>query len=155
MRLLGPLTLACCVVYVAFAASTIGTASSSATFDLNGVTMTPEGVSSWPITAGDELRAGAGPVIIRFQDGSRMTLNEQSRVRLVRNGNLVSVNLIGGDAQFSLAPASTLQILNLGRQVSGRSGTISSRGSARDGGGSRPAPRPDVPRVPPPPVSTQ
>jgi hypothetical protein len=157
MRLVTTMALALCVAAVAFAASPVGTASSSVAFDLNGIAMLPEGVSSWPVTTGDEVRAGTAPVVIRFQDGSRMTLGEQGRVRLVRNGDAVSVNLVGGEAQFSLTPESTLQVLNLGRQVGGRSGAISSRNppGAGSGGGFQGGPRADVPRKPPSPVSTQ
>jgi len=155
MRFSTTMALALSLVTVASAASTLGTASSGVEFALNGVAIHPEGVSSWPVIAGDEVHSGAGPVVIRFQDGSRVTLGEQSRVRLVRNGSAVSVNLVGGEAQFSLAPESTLQVLNSGRQVGERSGTIVSRTTAGGGGGTQRAPRPDVPRVPPTPVSTQ
>jgi ferric-dicitrate binding protein FerR (iron transport regulator) len=162
MRFLTTLLVASGAGAVAFAAAPVGTVSSSMAFDLNGVAVMPQGVSSWPVTAGDEVRAGGAPVVIRFQDGSRMTLSEQSRVRLVRNGDNVSVNLVGGDAQFSLTQGSTLQVLSLGRQVGSRNGSITTgtttfktQPGVGGGGGFGGGARPDVPRKPPDPVSTQ
>lgn len=137
----------------AFATDTVGTASSSASFEVNGVAMRSRGVTSWPVVAGDEVHAVGSPVILRFQDGSRMTIGEESRVKLVRNGDRVSVNLLGGQAQFTLTEQSALQVMNLGREVGYRSGAISTRASPV----TRPAgtPQPAIARVPPPPLSTQ
>ncbi|HXP84275.1 MAG TPA: FecR domain-containing protein [Bryobacteraceae bacterium] len=156
-RLLTTSVVACCVAAVAFAAAPVGTASSSAAFDLNGVAMPPEGVSSWPVTAGDELRAGGATVVLRFQDGSRIVISEQSRVKLGRNGDTVSVNLAAGAAQFNLAPESALQVLNQGRQVGGRSGSITAgtrAGGTQAGVGSSGGPQAEI-RRPPPPISTK
>jgi hypothetical protein len=156
MRILTTFAIASWVAATAFAAAPVGTASSSGAFDLNGIAMAPEGVSSWPVIAGDEVRSGAAPVIIRFQDGSRMTLGEQSRVRLTATGDAVSVNLIGGQAQFALSTDSSMQVLNQGRQVGTRSGAITVRTQAvLTGGSGGGGPRPDVPRKPPNPVSTK
>src|SRR5579872_923471 len=100
VRVLKTLGVAVCIAAFTFAASPIGTASSSASFELNGIPVSPQGVS--PIIAGDEVRSVDAPVSIRFQDGSRLTLGEQSLVKLVRNGETLTANVVAGQAQFAL-----------------------------------------------------
>ena len=138
---------------LAFAADSIGTVSSSAPFELSGVAMRADGVSSWPIVAGDEVRSINAPVIIRFQDGSRITISEQSRLVLVRTGSTLSANLMSGQAQFNLTQESSLQVFNLGWRSVARSGSISTRSVT--GGAQVSGPRAEVSRIPPPPVSTK
>ena len=153
MRLFAALAVGCCLGVMAFALEPVGTASSSDEFFLNGVTAATAGVSSWPLAPGDEVRAGRSAVLIRFQDGSRLTLSQQGRLKLQRNGSELAVNVIGGEAQFSLSSQSAIRVLNSGRQVNERSGVISTRvpSTAGSSGGQRP----EIVHVPPPPTSTQ
>jgi len=153
MRLFTNFAMACGIGALAFAAEPVGTASSSAGFELNGVATRSEGVSSWPVAPGDEVRAGGAPVVIRFEDGSRITISEQGRVKLVQNGPGVSVNLTAGRAQFSLAAQSAIKVFDLGREVRARSGLVST--GTPTGGGTTGGPRADIVRQPPPPLSTQ
>jgi hypothetical protein len=153
MRLLTILAIGSCLAAMAFALEPIGTASSSASFELNGIVTRSDGVSSWPVMPGDEVRSGISPVVIRFQDGSRMSISEQSRVKLVRNGDALDVNLTGGTAYFNLAPQSALRVYNSGRAVGTRSGSIAAGNQA--GVVDNAGPRATTRRVPPPPVSSQ
>src|SRR3974390_3566020 len=106
MRFLTSLAVTAVVSAVAFAADPLGTASSSTAFGLNGVSMRSDGVSSWPVMSGDEISSGGAPVMIRFQDGSRVTLGEQSRAKLTDTGNGLTLNVTAGEAQFNLAQPS-------------------------------------------------
>ena len=153
MRRLSSLTITCCAAMMAWASEPVGTASSSDEFALNGVIAKTGGISSWPLAPGDEIHAGRSAVIIRFQDGSRMTLSQQGQVKLARNGSELSVNLTGGEAQFTLSAQSAIRLSSGGRQVNERSGVI----STRTPGTASPAPgqRPDIAHIPPPPTSTQ
>jgi len=153
MRVLNILAIASGLSAMAFAAEPIGTASSSSAFELNGVATRSDGISSWPVMPGDEVRSGISPVVIRFQDGSRMSISEQSRVKLVQNGDAIDVNLTGGEAYFNLAAQSPLRVYNSGRQVGTRSGSISTRNQT--GVVDTAGPRATTRRVPPPPVSSQ
>jgi len=143
-----------CVSALAFAAEPFGTASSTGAFYVDGVAMTAEGISSWPLVAGDELRAVSSPVIIRFQDGSRVTIAEQSRVKLTRSGDAINLSLTGGRIEFNLSPSSNVQVWNGAYRIPARGGTISTPiagGFAISGPTS--APR-AARRPPPPPISS-
>ena len=154
MRVLKIVTTVACIAALSFGADTVGTAASSASFDLNGVTMNPQGVFSWPLVAGDELRSFGAPVSIHFQDGSRMTLSVQSSIKVVRNGDTLSVNVVSGLAQFSLTPDSGLQVLSAGQRIGTRSGLISPVGGTSSSGGTTWTGPREMRRPPPPAVSS-
>ena len=137
---------------VAPAAAPIGTASSGAGFQLNGVYMRSDGVGSWPVMPGDEIRSGTSSVVIRFNDGSRMTLGEQSQIKLVDSGAGVNVDVASGQLQFNLVAKSAVKVSNQGRAVGTQSGVVTSLRS-------QPANQPgslqvESRRVPPPPLSS-
>ena len=138
---------------MAYAAQPIGTASSSASFSLNGVPMRFEGVSSWPVMSGDEVRSGSSSVTIRFQDGSRMTIGEQSRVKFGENGDSSDVNLTEGSAQYNLVPRSSIRVSNQGKVALGRNGSIAA-GSQTSSPSQVNAPKADGRRAPPPVLSS-
>jgi len=151
MRLLNYIPIAALAIGMAYAAEPVGTASSSDQFDLNGVSMRADGVSSWPVMSGDEIRSISAPILVRFQDGSRMTISQQSRVKLSDGGDGLNVNVTGGDVQYSLAPQSLMRVFNGGTAVSSRSGVASTR---NQGTGKTVAPRAEF-RTPPPPISSK
>ena len=64
------------------AAQQVATVIASMPFELRGVRVTPAGVPSWPVSAGDEVATESWPVSFQFPDGSQITLEPNSRARI-------------------------------------------------------------------------
>src|SRR5579863_3903839 len=84
---------------VAFAASPVATITSSGKFELRGVSVKNEGIPSWPVMAGDEIRTLGSSATILFRDGSTVMLSEQAFARVEKSGNKVSFRLLDGAMQ--------------------------------------------------------
>ncbi len=62
-------------------------------------------------------------MVIRFADGSQVTVAGESRVRISRDEHGIGVNLVSGRVQFKLAADSAIQLFKSGARVdAGRGG---------------------------------
>lgn len=102
-----------------FAASPVGTVTSSENFVLSGSEIAVSGVPSWPVLAGDQLQTRGASAMLRLADGSRVVVNRNSRVSLEQVGSATKVKLISGSLRYSLKRESTLEII--ANHVSSRS----------------------------------
>jgi len=98
---------------LALAAPPVATVSSSGSLSLNGVTLAPNGVPSWPLVPGDTLATSAAPAVILFQDRTRLTVEKNSKLKLDRDGGRLLVRLLEGALAYHLAPSSQLRFASL------------------------------------------
>lgn len=113
----------------------VATVSSSQPFTMNGATVNPAGVPSWPVMAGAEIVAGSAPVTVTFPDGSRVSLAPGSKSRIeMQNGKPV-FRLLAGEAAYDLrsADAVILYAIDKNVAVSGLRNTYSIGGAKRAG----------------------
>ena len=134
------------------AAAPVATISSSGTFELRGKSVRTEGVPSWPMMAGDEVGTSAGSAEIRFRDGSRVTLNPNSRAKVEKTETGLVFRLQAGEMEFAVAPKSTVTFYNRAAAVPAQAGvtTTASTGEAVAGAAFK---RYRILPPPPPPAS--
>jgi hypothetical protein len=104
-----------------WAASPLGSASSTQPFDLNGSTVPMAGVPSWPVAAGDVIATHSAPATIEFRDGSRVVLAENSQARIEAKAGKSVFRLLQGSGEYSLAAHPSLSVFVLDKQVTLRS----------------------------------
>jgi hypothetical protein len=109
------LLVAACLVMMSVAAwaqNQVATVTSSSPFSLRGATVTPgQGVPTWPILAGDTVKAGNALTIVTFPDGSVLTLAPGSDAKIdFVNGKPV-FQLLSGSARYSLKSTSAVQLM--------------------------------------------
>ena len=92
------------------AASPVAMVRSSSPFVLSGAAVPVAGMSSYPITAGDELVAGMAPVLIAFADGSRVTLEKNSKARIESEDQNTVLRLVAGSGTYRLSQGSKLRL---------------------------------------------
>ena len=86
------------------AQSQIATVTSTAPFQLRGANVsTDQGVPSWPVMPGNEIKAGSAPVVITFAGGSTITLEPGSSAKVVMDGPTPKFVLECGKAGYTLA----------------------------------------------------
>jgi ferric-dicitrate binding protein FerR (iron transport regulator) len=107
---------------LAFAASPVATISSAGTFELHGAAVKTEGIPSWPVMGGDDIRTGASPATVQFLDGSTVVLSEQSLARVEAFGNNLQFRLLSGVMQVNAAKDSAIKYSNNGKPVAAKSG---------------------------------
>jgi hypothetical protein len=84
-----------------FAAS-VATVSSRGSVTVSGIQVPTERLISWPISATDEIATAANPAVIRFVDGSVLTLQRNSKVKL--DASPAKFSLLSGAAIFDGRP---------------------------------------------------
>jgi len=135
--------IAACLVSMAMAASgqnQVAAVTSSSPFFLRGATVTPgQGVPTWPILAGDGLKAGSAITILTFQDGSVLTLAPGSEAKVeLANGRPV-FRLISGTARYSLKSTTAVRLMAADQTVTPKLVTgdlaLGGNNSAAAGGG--------------------
>jgi hypothetical protein len=117
MRRVSAVALMLLAAAVASAQNQVATVTSSAPFTLRGATVMPgQGVPTWPILPGDELKAGNALTIVSFPDGSVLTLSPGSDAKIdFANGKPV-FQLLCGKADHVLKSASAVELM-AGNQV--------------------------------------
>jgi hypothetical protein len=117
MRRVSAVALMLLAAAVASAQNQVATVTSSAPFTLRGATVMPgQGVPTWPILPGDELKAGNALTIVSFPDGSVLTLSPGSDAKIdFANGRPV-FQLLCGKADHVLKSASAVELM-AGSQV--------------------------------------
>jgi hypothetical protein len=100
----------------------VATISSSGTFELRGVEVKVDGVPSWPMLAGDDVRTTNAPALIQFRDGTRVTLAEKSQAKVEKSGEGLVLRLRTGSMEFNIASGSTLKVFNADMPVAAAAG---------------------------------
>jgi hypothetical protein len=106
--LLSP-SLLVAVAGLSLAASPVATVSSAGSFALRGATVKTDGVPSWPVMAGDEIKTSVASAVIQFRDGSRVTLGAASTLRVEQTVSNLNVRLSSGSMEV-LSRSSALQV---------------------------------------------
>jgi hypothetical protein len=139
---------------LAMAASPVAAVSSSAAFELRGGEIKVDGVSSWPVLAGDVIATRVAPATILFRDGSRVMLESNSKARVESTADGLSVRLLDGDMDILSAPGSTLRFLSRNSPVQATVG-VETAASTATGGTKFHALLRTPPPPPPSPLSTR
>jgi hypothetical protein len=124
------------VAAICLGQSQVATVSSASAFTLRGATVNPgQGVPSWPVLAGDTIKAGTSPVTLTFPDGSMITLDPGSEATVDLSGPTPVFRLRKGAAHYSLTTLTSVQIIsgNQGVTVSNLIGTVVLEGAKRTG----------------------
>jgi hypothetical protein len=129
----------------------VGRIRSTEPFRLRGATMPVAGMRWWPIVAGDDIVAGASPAIITFDDGTRVTLARDSRLKLESAGGRTRVRLVEGSLQYRLGRLPKVDIYNRDSLQTASSGAVST--VARESSASRAPASSRAVQAAPPPVS--
>jgi hypothetical protein len=96
--------------FLCLAASPLAMVRSSSPFVLDGTMVPVAGMSSYPITAGDEIVAGTAPAVITFADGSRVVLEKNSKARIESEGKNTVLRLAAGSGTYRLSSGSRLRL---------------------------------------------
>jgi hypothetical protein len=117
-QILGVLAIIIASVGSTNAQDQIATVTSNAKFQLRGASVTPgQGVPSWPVVSGDTIQAGAATTIVTFSDGSVIVLEPNSVATVSITGNVPSVDLLSGSANYSLKSLNSIRIMAGNRPV--------------------------------------
>ena len=101
------------LVPLAGAADQVATVTSSAQFHLRGAKVaTDQGVPTWPVMAGDIVRAGGTPAAVAFGDGSTAVLGKGTLVKLERSGKTPVLQLICGTVNYSLKETGSVKLMS-------------------------------------------
>jgi hypothetical protein len=89
----------------------VATVTSTAPFQLRGANVTTDqGVPSWPVMAGDAIKAGSAPLVTTFADGSSVILEPGSSAKITISGQTPTFLLECGTARYSLSALSAVKL---------------------------------------------
>ena len=106
-----------------FAATPVAAISCNQSVVISGITVPADRVISWPVSINDEIVTQSAPAMLRFNDGTVVTLQRNSRMKLTAGHSGVEVKMLAGSAIYDIKPRSTVSI---GDQVA-PSSAVSSR----------------------------
>lgn len=81
----------------------VATADSSAAFLIAGHSVPRAGIGNWPIFSGQSVTALDKSVLISLKDGSRVLLDRQSELTLLRTNDKISVKVTKGSVSYRMA----------------------------------------------------
>lgn len=93
-----------------FGASPVATVSSTESVVVSGINVPTSRVMSWPVNANDEIATQSAPAMVRFSDGTVVTLQRNSRMRLEQGPAGVEVKMLAGSAMYDLKSRSTVSV---------------------------------------------
>jgi len=96
---------------VLLAADRVGRVTSSGPLTLNGKAVPATAVSSLPVVAGDEIVTSGSSAMIYFADGSRATLEPNSRVKLEVRSSSVALRVLSGSVDLKRAEGSRVSLI--------------------------------------------
>jgi hypothetical protein len=82
----------------------VATITSSGPIKIAGANVPTRGVPEWPLVAGDVVETGNAPALVKFSDGSRITLQSNSRFRLDATRSGTWMRISSGTARVDLSP---------------------------------------------------
>ncbi len=86
----------------------VATADSSGAFLISGHAIPRAGIGNWPIFAGQSVSARDKSVLISLKDGSRVLLDRQSELTLLRANDRITVKVTKGSASYRMATPASL-----------------------------------------------
>jgi hypothetical protein len=99
------------VVSAVMAGNPIATIVSGRGLSVRGVPLQSAGVPLWPLVDGDELAtSGASAAVVMFKDQSRLTLEPNSRVKLLELDDSTCVYVSAGAAELSAVSGAKMGI---------------------------------------------
>ena len=138
------------LVSVAFAAKPAGTLSTSGAVIISGTRMSAATVSFWPVASGDEIATLDSPAVLILRDNSRIALGQNSKGKLVSDGDRLTFELVSGSVDYNLVSPMSAIVLAGGRLISDGSGSAGKQvRSDQDDGSRRPQDKPPHPVHPP------
>ena len=93
-----------------FGGSPVATVSSTESIVVSGINVPSNRVMSWPVSANDEIATQAAPAMVRFTDGTVVTLQRNSRMRLEQGPSGIEVKMLSGSAMYDLKSHSTVSV---------------------------------------------
>jgi hypothetical protein len=96
-----------------FALAPIATITSDEPFLVNGRTVTVSGITSVPLTVGNEVATAASPVVLFFADGSSVKLAASSRAKLTGSDEQPKLVLLAGSLDYKVVLGSNLSVTSL------------------------------------------
>ncbi|MDP8981628.1 MAG: hypothetical protein M3O35_13690 [Acidobacteriota bacterium] len=138
------------LVSVLFAAKPAGTLSTSGAVIISGTRMSAATVSFWPVASGDEIATLDSPAVLILPDKSRIALGQNSKGKLVADGNRLTFELVSGSVDYNLVSPMSAIVLAGGRLISESSGSAGKQvRTDPDDGSRRPHDPPPHPAHPP------
>jgi hypothetical protein len=123
---LAPALLAC----QCFGAAPVAAVSSSEPIIVSGITVPANRVISWPVSVNDEITTQSAPAMVRFTDGTVVTLQRNSHMRLDAGRSGVEVKMLSGSAIYDLKARSNVSIPSQGSPTTAASNGRSVQPSA-------------------------
>lgn len=117
MRKMAGIVLLTTAGLTAWAAGPVASVSSGKDFSLKGSMAPVAGVPSYPVMSGDEIQAGNASTVLRFRDGSSVTLSPRSLARVENRGSSIAVRVLSGGGAYSFTPGSSVQLFEGSRGV--------------------------------------
>src|SRR5690349_24600105 len=100
-----------------FGASSLGSVSSMGPVEVSGTPLAASMVSSWPLVGGDVIATSKSPAVVFITGKGRVTLDVNTRVRVARQGDQISVQLLSGGLTYDLVPGSNVLFFNGERSI--------------------------------------
>lgn len=114
------------------AASSVGWATASQPIQISGVSV-PAGAGPAPLSPGDKIVAGPGPVLLVLPGLGSIAFENHSAVKIEQSGDVLAVRLVQGSLFYDLAPEAKIAVFDGSRQVStqdARAGKVESSSRA-------------------------
>jgi hypothetical protein len=77
----------------------------------NGARMSAQAVYSWPVLSGDEVTTKESTATLLFPDKNRVTLDRDTRVKIDRRPDRLTLQLLQGRIEYALIPGPSLVFL--------------------------------------------
>jgi hypothetical protein len=91
----------------------VATLTSGGAFKVKGVKISAAGVPDWPLAAGDVISTLDSNAVIKFTDGSRVTIARQTSALIEKTQAGIRVRLQKGSMSFRLARAGKTEVSGL------------------------------------------
>lgn len=101
-----------CLAAAPVAPAPVAAVSSNQSIIVSGITVPTNRVISWPVSVNDEITTQAAPAMVRFNDGTVVTIQRNSRAKLTAGQAGVEVKMLSGSAIYDIKPRSTVSIRN-------------------------------------------
>lgn len=95
-----------------FAATPVAAVSSNQPIVVSGITVPTNRLISWPLSVNDEITTQSAPAMVRFSDGTVVTLQRNSHMRLDAGKSGVEVKMLSGSAVYDIKANSNVAIHN-------------------------------------------
>lgn len=110
----------------------LATVTSSAPFSLRGAAISPgSGVPTWPVFAGDTVKAGGALTIVTYPDGTVIALAPGSEGKIDFVNGKPTFELVSGSAKYSRKRTGVVVFMTGGNEVAmvGLTGTLALGGA--------------------------